>query len=194
MLYVFIVGSNAGQALTCLFLFISWVPTPFACFPLSPASSRRLVPSRFNHSLPSALRSFPHGEGISVPEPAKECTIHSEAEDKGKSTSGTSEPPASIEPRGSHGRSSAPQPHILTQDKLNDLVRDLGLSNSKAELLGSILKQWNLLEKNVRFFSFRSRHQQLAPFFRKEDDFLLCYDVDGLMKALGIKHDHKKSD
>jgi hypothetical protein len=29
----------------------------------------------------------------------------------------------------------------------------------------------------------------LAPFFRKEDDLVFCYDVDGLMNALGIKHD-----
>jgi hypothetical protein len=35
-----------------------------------------------------------------------------------------------------------PQPNILTQEELNDdLVRDLELSKSKAELLGSILKK-----------------------------------------------------
>jgi hypothetical protein len=71
---------------------------------------------------------------------------------------------------------------------VNNLVRDLELSKSQAELLGSKFKQWNLLEKNVRISSFRSRHQQLVPFFRKEDYLLFCYDVDGLMDALGIKH------
>jgi len=105
---------------------------------------------------------------------------------------GSPEPPASTEPRVSHGRSSAPQPHILTQDVLNDLVRDLERSKNKAELLGSRLKQWNLLEKNVRISLFRSRHQQLAPFCRKEDDLVFCYDVDGLMNALGIKHDSQE--
>jgi hypothetical protein len=40
----------------------------------------------------------------------------------------------------SDGRSSAPQPHILTPNELNDLVRDLELSKGKAELLGSTLK------------------------------------------------------
>jgi hypothetical protein len=94
----------------------------------------------------------------------------------------------STEPHVSHGRSSAPQPHILTQDELNDLVRDLEVSKSKAELLGSRLQQWNLLEKYIRISSFRS-HQQLVPFFRKEDDLVFCYDVDGLMNALRIKHD-----
>ena len=35
------------------------------------------------------------------------------------------------------------QPHLLSQEDLNDLVRDLSLSKEKAELLGSRLKQWN---------------------------------------------------
>jgi len=99
-------------------------------------------------NIPSALRPVPHGEGISIPEPLKEFTINS-GDDEGESTSGSPELPASTEPQVSHGRSSAPQPHIVTQDKLNDLVRDLELSKSKAELLGSRLKQWNLLEENV---------------------------------------------
>jgi len=141
-------------------------------------------------NIQSALRPVPQGDGISVPEPPKEFTIDSDDEDEGESISGSPEPPASTEPHVSHGRSSVPQPHIFIQDELNDLVRDLELSKSKPELLGSILKQWNLLEKkSFRISSFRSRHQQLVSFFRKEDDQLFCYDVDGLMNALGIKHD-----
>ena len=143
-------------------------------------------------NIPSALRPVPHGEGISVLKPPKEFTIDLDEEDEGDSTSGSTELPASTEPKVSHGRSSAPQPHILTKDELNDLVRDLELSKGKAELLVSRLKQWNILEKNVQIASFRSRHQQLAPFFRKEDDFKFCYDVDDLMNALGIKHDSQE--
>jgi len=144
-------------------------------------------------NIPSVLRPVPQGEGISVPEPPKEFTIDSDDEDESESTSGSPEPPASTEPHVAHGRSSALQPHILTQDELNDLDRDLELSKSKAELLGSRLKQWNLLEKIVRISSFRS-HQQLVPFFRKEDNLVFCYDVDGLMNALGIKHDPQDDD
>jgi len=107
----------------------------------------------------SALRPVPHGEGISAPVPPKELTIDSDDEDEGESTSASPEPPASTEPHVSHGRSSAPQPHILTQDELNNLVRDLELSKSRAKLLGSGLKQWDLLEKNVRISWLRSRHQ-----------------------------------
>ena len=81
---------------------------------------------------------------------------------------------------------------MLTQEELNDLVRDLELSKAKAELLRSRLKQWNLLKHNVRVTSFRTRHEQLEPYFRKEDDLVFCSDVDGLMNALGIKHDPQK--
>ena len=140
-------------------------------------------------NIPSALRTVPHVEGISVPQPPKEFTIDSDDEDEGGSNSGSPEPPASTQPHVSHGRSSAPQPHILTEDELNDIVHDLELSKSKAELLGSRLKEWNLLEKNVRISSFRSRHQQLVPFFRKEDDLVFCYTVDSLMNIFGIKHE-----
>jgi len=64
----------------------------------------------------------------------------------------------------------------------------LELSKSKAELLGSRIKQWNLLEKNVRISSFRSRLQQLVPSSEMKMT-VFCYDVYGLMNALGIKHD-----
>jgi len=60
--------------------------------------------------------------------------------------------------------------------------------------VGSRLKQWNLLEKNARIASFRSRHQQLVPFVRKEDDLVFCYDANGLMNALGIKYDPQDGD
>jgi hypothetical protein len=83
-------------------------------------------------NIQSALCTVPHGVGISVPETPNEFTIGSDSEDKGKSTSGSPVPPASSDPHFSHGRSSAPQPNILTQDELNDLLRDLELQKSKS--------------------------------------------------------------
>jgi len=87
-------------------------------------------------NIPSALRPVLYGEGISVCEPPKEFTIDSDDEDEGELTLGSPEPPESTEPQVSNGRSCAQQQHILTQDELNDFVRDLELSKSKAELLG----------------------------------------------------------
>ena len=50
-------------------------------------------------NIPSALRPVLHGEGISVPELPKEFTIDSDDEDERNSTSVSSEPPASTEPK-----------------------------------------------------------------------------------------------
>ena len=38
------------------------------------------------------------------------------------------------------------EPHFPSQQKVDDLVRDLGLTKSNAELLTSRLKEWNLLD------------------------------------------------
>ena len=137
--------------------------------------------------VPSAVRPVPHGEALPIHETPYEFTIDSDDEDEGQLTSSFPEPRACTDrPYISHGESSAP--HILTQDELNDLVRDLELYKNKAEFLASRLQQWNLLQENVRITSFRNRHQKLEPFFRKEDNLEFCCDVDGLMNALEIKH------
>jgi len=46
-------------------------------------------------------------------------------------------------------------------------------------------------EKCPNFFVSQSSSAVVA-FFRKEDDLVFCYDVDGLMNALGIKHDSQE--
>ena len=49
-------------------------------------------------------------------------------------------------------------PHLISQIKLDDLVRDLSLSKEKSELLVSTLKEWNLLERGATVSHFRDRH------------------------------------
>ena len=159
-----------------------WAP------PVSGGITKKMKWTVVYPNIPSALRPVPYGEGISVPEPPKEFTTDSDDENEGESNSGSPETPASTEPHVSHGGPAASQPHILILDELNDLVRDLELSKSKADLPGSTLKRWNLLEKNVRISSFRNRHQQLVPSSERKMT-LCCYDLYGLMNALGIKHD-----
>jgi hypothetical protein len=78
--------------------------------------------------------------------------------------------------------------HRITQEKLNDLIRDLDLPKSKAELLGSKLQQWNLLKENVRISVYRKRHEDLVQFFKMERGHVACTDIDGLMQTLNINH------
>jgi len=46
-------------------------------------------------------------------------------------------------------------------------------------------------EKYPNFFVSQSS-SAVGAFFRKEDDLVFCYDVDGVMNALGIKHGPKE--
>ena len=78
-------------------------------------------------------------------------------------------------------------PILFDQAELDDLIGDLNLSKDKAELLGSRLKEKNLLNENVRM-SYRNREKDLAKFFSVEDGIIYCNNVNKLMKAVGHKH------
>ena len=115
-------------------------------------------------SLPSAIRPVPHGADLPVPDPER-CmsdnisTSNSDMEREmqaGCCSAGHDEyvPEQELD-----------KPSLFTQGELNDLVRDLGLSKSKAELLGSRLQQWNLLQNDVTISAFRNRHNQFEPYF-----------------------------
>lgn len=80
------------------------------------------------------------------------------------------------------------EPHLITQAQLNDLVRDLNLSKGKAELLGSRLQSWNLLEHSTKISHFRNRHKKFSAFYSMDDNLAYCSDVHGLMEAFGRKH------
>jgi galactose-1-phosphate uridylyltransferase len=101
-------------------------------------------------NLPSAMRPVPHGEGRPIPEPPEIITMESEKEEDDEICD-ISEPSTSKDYEFAHNVMSA-EPHSITQNDLNDLVRDL-------ELLASRLQQWNLLDDIVKMSAFRSRQK-----------------------------------
>lgn len=84
------------------------------------------------------------------------------------------------------------EPNLFTQIELNDLVRDLGLTKEKAELLGSRLKEKNLLAVGTSIYVYRKREQQFSNFFVQEGDLVYCSDIPGLMNEFGVEY--KKED
>lgn len=84
--------------------------------------------------------------------------------------------------------STTTEPHLISQSDLNDLVRDLDLTKEKSEILGSRLKQWNLLQTDVNTTAYRKRHISLVTFYSKENSLVFCNNIDGLMSALGHNH------
>ena len=81
------------------------------------------------------------------------------------------------------------KPHFPNKTELDDLIRDLGLTKSGAELLTSRLRDWNLLGDDCRSTAYRNRHDEFSIFFAFDGNLCYCKDVDGLFAALGIEHD-----
>jgi hypothetical protein len=134
------------------------------------------------------IRPVPHTEDLPVPVPPQQYILRVDSDD---------------EP--TENREKKPQPptstdfdftadlqfnefHQITQEEYNDLVRDLNLSKSKAELLGSRLQQWNLLKENVRISVYRKMHEDLVEFFKMERGLVACNNINGLMQTLNINH------
>lgn len=82
-----------------------------------------------------------------------------------------------------------PRPHFPNQNELNDLIRDLGLPKSGAELLTSRLMEWNLLGEDCQITMQRNRHLEFAKYFAVDGSLCFCSDVTGLFHAIGIEYD-----
>lgn len=84
--------------------------------------------------------------------------------------------------------SCSSEPYFPNQQDLNDLIRDLNLSKQQAEVLTSRLKGWNLLQKDVRICSYRSRHSVFKDCFSEENGIVFCKDICLVMETLGHQH------
>lgn len=136
-------------------------------------------------NLPSAIRPIPHSDSLPVPTLPKNYELNVKNED-------------SVEEEVDNASSTLhepdfntidDQPHRLSQSELSDLIRDLDLSQEKAELLGSRLQQRNILQHDARVSKYRQNQRDLLPFFEKKKNLVFCCDINGLMKSLSLKHD-----
>jgi hypothetical protein len=72
--------------------------------------------------------------------------------------------------------------HKVRQAELNDLVRELGLPKADAELLASRLRDWKLLDNDVKVTGFRNRSNEFANKYIMRDSLCYCIDIEGLFK------------
>jgi len=84
---------------------------------------------------------------------------------------------------------NASKPHFPNSNELDDLIRDLNLSKSGAEILTSRLKQWNLLDDDCRATKYRNRHEEFGMYFEMSNYLCYCKDINGLFSALKLDHD-----
>ena len=79
-------------------------------------------------------------------------------------------------------------PHPFSQNEINDLVCDLNLLKSSAELLASRLKEKNLLSNGTLTTFYCNRHLEFLHFFFEEKDLVYCTDIVYLLQKLGVPH------
>lgn len=142
--------------------------------------------------VPSVSKPSPHCPELPIPKPVSSLTelkydsaveqIESEADDNYSNLD--NDPPYVPE--------SSREPHLITQTELNDLVRELKLGKEQAQLLGSRLQEWKLLDKNTRISIYKRRHENLSIFYEVKDDFCFCNNIDALMQELGFNHNPKE--
>ena len=138
-------------------------------------------------NIPSVLRLVPHGEVLPVPDPPTNIPTEFSDDNDANDNIEASEP-STLEDVTFLPTAVDNDPHQISQNELNDLVQDLELPKSKAELLGSRLQQWNLLQDDVRVSVFRSRHSQFEPYFSMAEQVVYCHNVAGLMDELKIQY------
>lgn len=142
----------------------------FCCVNLHGVNVKKMI----YPDLQSARRPLPHSEEVPVPTFCFTYESSCEETDSNASSDSDIEETASSEPK------------PFTQVELNDLIRDLELPKESAELLASRLKEKNLLASGTKVTFYRTREQDLLPFFNSENDLVFCSDVQGLLLKMGL--------
>ena len=129
-------------------------------------------------SIPSSIAPVPHGDEFPIPVPPTGDEQPSSYTDKSDDSDYDDQ---SI--RGS-------QPHFPNKQELDNLVRDLGLTKSDAEILTSRLKEWNLLDHSCKSSSYRKRHITFSQYYTVDENSSLCYctDIKGLFEEIGVAY------
>src|SRR5271163_2951357 len=131
--------------------------------------------------IPSSIAPVPHCPELPVPTPPERDQPSSGESSKSDSEEDIADPDYNFTDAAEERK-----PYFPNQKDLNDLIRDLGLTKSNAELLTSRLKEWNLLDESVQVTDQRKRHQRFSNFFSRQDGLCFCNDVPGLFEAIGI--------
>ena len=90
-------------------------------------------------SIPSSIAHVPHSSELPLPKPpsnkaSEDSAVSQDMEEDSDEEFNISHPDRNSEP------------HFPSRQELDDLVRDMGLTKSNAELLTSRLKEWNFFE------------------------------------------------
>lgn len=85
--------------------------------------------------------------------------------------------------------------HLVAKADFEDLIRDLNLTSRQQELLGSRLKQWNLVENDFVITTCRKPDLELKECFKSDNDntnFVYCNNVPQLFR--GLHHNYNSNE
>jgi hypothetical protein len=68
-----------------------------------------------------------------------------------------------------------------------NLIRELQLTKEQSELLGSRLREKNMLASEVKFSWYRNREKEFRKYCAQEDQLAFCTDIRNLLHQLGEK-------
>lgn len=83
-----------------------------------------------------------------------------------------------------YNQTSTKEVKQYSQEELNDLIRNLGLSKEAAELLASDLKSRNMLTQTTKVTFYRNRDKEYRSFFTQDSNLVYCNDIKGLINKL----------
>lgn len=130
-------------------------------------------------NLPSAIRPVMHSDDIPVPKPPNELPLF--LSDTESSAEDNKDNDFTIYGSG--------EPQLFSQDDLDDLTRDLNLSKKSAQLLGSRLKEKNLLASGTTFSWYKQREREFVNFFATDGTLVYCNDIAGLIIQMGLEYE-----
>ena len=134
------------------------------------------------------MRPVPHSDYLPVPTPPVNKDLLSSSDEEMASRADSAESISLEDIESTYSGKSGIEPHWIMQEDLNDLARDLYLSKQQSELLASRLKQWNLVQEDVRITSFRNRNKDFASFLDMENRLCYCTNIPGLFTSLRLPH------
>ena len=105
------------------------------------------------------MRPVPHSDDLPVPTPPVNKDLLSSSDEEMPSREDSAESLSSKDIESKYSGTSGNEPHSITQEDLSDIARDLYLSKQQSELSASRLKQWMLVQEDVRITSFMNRNK-----------------------------------
>ena len=111
-------------------------------------------------NLRSTMRPVPHSDDLPVPTPPVNKDLLSSSDEEMPSREHSAESISLEDIESTYSGISGNEPHWITPENLNDLARDLCICQNSSQsscILG--IKQWKLVQEDVRIISFRNRNK-----------------------------------